>query len=51
MTDDVGYVDSGPAGKTCSDCKNYEPDAANPSVGKCMGHDVTASASCNYFER
>lgn len=50
MSDDVGYVENGPEGKTCSVCKNFVPDANNSAVGKCMGHDVTASASCNYFE-
>ena len=50
MSDDVGYVDPGPEGKTCSVCKNFAPEADDPTQGKCMGHDVSASASCNYFE-
>ena len=50
MTDDVGYVDPGPEGKTCSVCANYEADAEDPAVGKCMGQDVTSTASCNYFQ-
>ena len=53
MTDDVGYVDPGPEGKTCSLCANYEHDPENPHLvpqaGKCMGQDVVATASCNYF--
>ncbi len=50
MSDDVGYVDPGPEGKTCSVCKNFSPDPADSAAGKCMGHDVSASANCNYFE-
>jgi len=50
MSDDVGYVENGPKGKTCADCKNFEPDANDSTTGKCSGHDVSASASCNYFE-
>lgn len=51
VADDVGYVAQGPAGKTCADCKNYEPSPGNPEVSKCAGFDVQASASCNYFEK
>lgn len=50
MSADVGYVENGPEGKTCSVCKHYEPDMNNSAMGKCMGHDVATSASCNYFE-
>ena len=50
MTDDVGYVDPGPEGKTCSVCANFEPDDADPGKGKCMGQDVVATAGCNYFQ-
>ena len=50
MADDVGYVVSGPPGKQCADCKNYEPSEQDPAVGKCAGFDVQATASCNYFE-
>jgi hypothetical protein len=50
MSDDVGYVENGPEGKTCSVCKNFEPNSDNAALGKCMGYDVFASASCNYFE-
>ena len=50
MADDVGYVNPGPEGKTCADCKNYTPSEDNPGVGKCQGYDVEATASCNYFE-
>ncbi len=50
MTDDVGYVDPGPEGTMCAACDNYIPDPDNPAVGKCMGQDVVATASCNYFQ-
>lgn len=50
MSNDVGYVEKGPEGKTCSACKHFEPDASDSTRGKCMGHEVAASASCNYFE-
>ena len=50
MSDDVGYVEKGPKGKTCSDCKNFNPDPNDSIVGECMGEAVSASASCNYFE-
>ncbi len=50
MSDDVGYVENGPEGKTCSVCKNFEPNADDSATGKCSGHDVSVSASCNYFE-
>ncbi|MBL7200808.1 MAG: hypothetical protein ISS56_11710 [Anaerolineae bacterium] len=49
MADDVGYVNTGPQGKQCVDCKNYEPSEEDPAVGKCAGFDVQATASCNYF--
>ena len=51
MVDDVGYAAEGPQGKTCADCKNYEPSRDNPHVGTCAGFEVQASASCNYFEK
>ena len=50
MGDEVGYVERGLEGRTCSACKHYTPDENNSAVGKCMGHDVAASAGCNYFE-
>jgi len=50
MSNDVGYVKDGPKGKTCADCKHYEEEVENPDIGKCMGHEVGAKASCKYFE-
>ena len=49
--DDVGYVLTGPVSEPSADCKRYEPSPENPDVGKCMGFDVQASASCNYLEK
>lgn len=50
MSDDVGYVKKGVKGRTCAACKHYEPDTENRKVGKCMGHNVEAKASCKYFD-
>jgi hypothetical protein len=51
MADDVGYVEFGPEGKTCADCAHYEPSSEAPGAGKCMGFDVRAAATCNFFEK
>jgi hypothetical protein len=50
MSDDVGYVENGPEGKTCADCKHFKPNADDKTMGTCSGYDVSAFASCNYFE-
>jgi hypothetical protein len=50
MSDDVGYVENGPEGKTCADCKHFKPNADDKTTGTCSGYDVSAFASCNYFE-
>jgi len=47
--EDVGYVKRGPEGKTCSECANFVP--GKPGKGKCFGHDVVATGSCNRFTR
>ncbi len=48
--EEVKYVEEGEPGKTCADCKMFEPAAEEPSKGKCMGYDVQAKGSCNYFQ-
>lgn len=47
---EVNYTPNGPAGKTCLECTNYQADASNPDIGKCFGHDVVATGSCNFFQ-
>lgn len=47
---EVKYVPEGESGRTCADCKLFEPAAEDPSKGKCMGHDVEAKGSCNFFQ-
>jgi hypothetical protein len=44
---DVKYVTKGLKGKTCADCRFYE--AGGGGMGKCFGHEVLASGSCNMF--
>ena len=44
---EVGYTDSGPAGKQCSGCGNYV--STDDSCGTCQGHNVKPAGSCNYF--
>ena len=51
MSDDVQYTEDGPKGKSCKECKSYEPNKDEPEKGKCAGFDVIAKASCNYFEK
>lgn len=47
---EVKYVEEGEAGKTCAECKMFEASPEDPSKGKCMGYDVQAKGSCNYFQ-
>jgi len=44
---DVGYNATGPVGRQCADCKNYQSQDAD--YGDCFGHKVMTSGSCNYF--
>jgi hypothetical protein len=50
MSGDVNYKKNGPKGRTCADCKHYEADKMNAKIGKCMGQDVEADATCDLFE-
>jgi hypothetical protein len=45
---DVKYTDRGKKGKTCADCKHFQPEG--DGLGKCFGHEVSAKGSCNMFE-
>ena len=47
---EVNYVEKGEKGKTCADCKNFEPEDPSSEIGKCFGHEVKAEGSCNFFE-
>ncbi len=45
---DVKYVTKGPKGKTCADCGFFEK--TDGGMGKCFGHEVLATGSCNMFK-
>jgi hypothetical protein len=47
---EVNYVEQGEPGRTCAECKNFEPDPENEEIGKCFGYNVSAQGSCNLFE-
>jgi hypothetical protein len=46
----VDYKVEGEPGRQCKDCKFYEPEAGNPTKGRCFGHDVEERGTCNYFQ-
>ena len=48
--EEVKYIEEGEPGRRCADCELYEPSPFDPSKGKCIGYDVEARGSCNYFE-
>lgn len=47
---EVKYTREAGPGKTCAECKFFEPDSADPATGKCYGHEVEAKGGCNMFE-
>jgi hypothetical protein len=49
--EDVNYTPEGPEGRTCAECTNFRPDESDPGKGKCFGHTVVATGSCNNFTK
>jgi len=45
---EIKYLEKGEPGKTCDDCSFYQDEG--DGKGKCFGHDVLASGSCNAYK-
>ena len=45
---EVNYTDNGESGKQCRDCVNYV--STGETGGNCLGHNVSANGSCDFFK-
>jgi hypothetical protein len=46
---DVKYTPEAEPGKTCAECKFFDPNEDDPASGKCYGYVVEAKGGCNMF--